>query len=301
MTELALPQISTTVRARRSVTARLMFWAAQRVGTPVAAALLERFFLTPRRAELTREEAAFLAGGMSEQLETETGHIATWTWGEGRTVLLVHGWGSRAGRYRTVAPALVDAGYRVVAIDAPGHGASSGRRSSLPETARAIRAVAGREAERRGAWPFALVAHSFGASAAILAQRDGGRFKRNVFLAPATDFNGYLDRVADALGISATVVEAMIARVERRLRFCWDEVAMDRMASGTSAPALIFHDPADAEVPFSDAQLLHRCWVGSQLVRTPALGHRRLLHDPAVVERIISFVREGGTAGLSTL
>jgi alpha-beta hydrolase superfamily lysophospholipase len=36
------------------------------------------------------------------------------------TVVLVHGWGSRASRLSALAAALVEAGFRAVAYDAPG-------------------------------------------------------------------------------------------------------------------------------------------------------------------------------------
>jgi pimeloyl-ACP methyl ester carboxylesterase len=289
MTELALPRISTIVRMEQPG-ARLAFRLAQRLGTPVAAALLERFFLTPRRTRMTPEEAAFLTNGRAESLESSVGRLATWQWGEGETVLLVHGWGSRAARYRTIAPALVAAGYRVVAFDGPGHGASAGRRSSLPETARAIEAVARREYNRRGAWPRALVAHSFGCAAAILAQANGVPFKHNVLLAPASDFDAHMARVATALSISSDVTRAMIWRVERRLNFSWAGVRIERAVERIHSRIQIFHDPADAEVPFSDALLLHKHASDSQLIALNNLGHKRLLHDQFVIQRIIRFL-----------
>jgi pimeloyl-ACP methyl ester carboxylesterase len=53
--------------------------------------------------------------------------------------------------------------------------------------------------------------------------------------------------------------------------------------------ALIVHDRSDREVPFLSAQSLHRAWQGSELMATEGLGHRRLLADPAVVERAVRF------------
>ena len=290
MSTLALAQNSTIVRFKAPTAARVAFAAAQAVGTTAAAALLERFFLTPRRSQLGPEEQQFLRSGRAEAFDSSVGRLATWSWGEGRTVLLMHGWGSRAARFRAIAPALVAAGYRVVAFDAPGHGLSVGRMSSLPETARAIRSVVRRERERRGAAPFALIAHSFGCAASILAQRDGPHFERNVMLAPATDFDAYMDRVAGALGITPEVVSAMIARVERRLSFSWQSIRIGETARGLGGRALIFHDPADAEVPFADAELLTRSWPGSRLQPVHGLGHRRLLYDDAVIKQVVAAV-----------
>ena len=47
------------------------------------------------------------------------------TWGNGdRTALLLHGLGSNSGTWNAVGPALAARGYRVVAVDLPGHGRS---------------------------------------------------------------------------------------------------------------------------------------------------------------------------------
>ena len=282
---------STIVRLSPAVrAARLAMAAAQTTSHGLAARWLERIFLTPGRKPVSAEESAFLRTGRYERVSSPPGELAVWSWGEGRTVLLAHGWGSCAARYRTLAPALVAAGFRVVAFDAPGHGQSAGRMSSLPQTARALRFLARRERSRRGALPHAVVGHSFGGAAAILAQESGVRFSANVMLAAVSDFDVPLQRVASGLGADKVVMRRMIQRLEQRLGFCWDAVHVASFASRLNAPALIVHDPADAEVPFSDAQSLSAAFPNAQLVSTPGLGHRRLLHDAAVVARVVEFV-----------
>ena len=42
-----------------------------------------------------------------------------YSWGSGPTVLLVHGWEGRGSQLSAFAPALVKAGFRVVAVDMP--------------------------------------------------------------------------------------------------------------------------------------------------------------------------------------
>ncbi|MGV9195387.1 alpha/beta hydrolase [Microbacterium sp. MC2] len=58
--------------------------------------------------------------------------VVTYEWGDGdRTVVLIHGWNGRASQFATLARELVAEGYRVVAFDAPAHGASSGRHTYI--------------------------------------------------------------------------------------------------------------------------------------------------------------------------
>lgn len=62
---------------------------------------------------------------MSEFLTVDGGTIAYDVSGNGPLVVLVHGMGDSREAYRFVAPALVEAGYRVAAMDLRGHGESS--------------------------------------------------------------------------------------------------------------------------------------------------------------------------------
>ncbi|MFJ6053981.1 alpha/beta fold hydrolase [Streptomyces sp. NPDC092307] len=60
-------------------------------------------------------------------------HLHTQTWGEGdRVALLIHGIMADHRTWRRVGPALADHGYRVIAVDLRGHGAS-GRGAYSPE------------------------------------------------------------------------------------------------------------------------------------------------------------------------
>lgn len=62
---------------------------------------------------------------MTEHLSTGTGTIAYDVSGEGPVVVLAHGIGDSRQSYRFLAPALVDAGYRVANVDIRGCGESS--------------------------------------------------------------------------------------------------------------------------------------------------------------------------------
>jgi len=66
-------------------------------------------------------------------------------------------------------------------------------------------------------------------------------------------------------------------------------VDLGTVAPRLDAPALIVHDRGDREVPFLSAQSLQRAWKGAELMATEGLGHRKLLVDPAVVERAVRF------------
>ena len=115
----------------------------------------ELFCRTPNPARLSERErrsveraAGFLAQARRHCLTIRTGRVTVFEFrtapGVERlgTVLAIHGWGSRTEHMKTLIESFRDAGYRVVALDLPGHGASSGRRLTMLHALDAVR-VAG--------------------------------------------------------------------------------------------------------------------------------------------------------------
>ena len=212
--------------------------------------------------------------------------LASYVWaGGGPTVVLVHGWNGTSGDLSAFIAPLRDTGRRVVAIDLPAHGRSSGRFSDLTEAVDAVEAVLRREPRVE-----AVIAHSFGVPATVLAAARGIPLPRAVLISGPTAVEPYLQRFAQVLGVSA----ATRAALQRRLRALLERVRLSAVELTGVAPrlgtrALIVHDRSDREVPFLSAQSLHRAWQESELMATEGLGHRRLLADPAVVDRAVRF------------
>jgi len=81
-------------------------------------------------------------------------------------ILMLHGWSDHAGRWRSTAERLRDAGFGAYVLDQRGHGRSGGRRGHLARFSQLLgdlqtfrRAVR----QRLGAVPHVLLGHSFGA------------------------------------------------------------------------------------------------------------------------------------------
>jgi pimeloyl-ACP methyl ester carboxylesterase len=212
--------------------------------------------------------------------------VASYIWhGGGPTVVLVHGWNGTAGDLSAFIGPLRDTGRRVVAIDLPAHGRSSGRFSDLPAAADAVEAVLRREPSVE-----AVIAHSFGVPATVLAAARGAPMPRAVLISGPINVEPYLQKFFQVLGLSA----ATRAGVQKRFRAKIAQTRLPSVDLGTLAPrlaakALIVHDRIDREVPFLSALTLNRAWTGSELMATESLGHRKLLADSAVVERAVKF------------
>lgn len=271
----------------RVLALRAVFTTVGSVAPGIAARWAETIFCTPPRNEPRSGEEAFLASGRRFNLAADGQTLAAWEWGAGPTVVLLHGWGSRAGRFGPLTGALVDAGFRVVAFDAPAHGRSTGRFASLPEFARALRAVVDAVGPSYG-----IVGHSLGGAAAALALGDGLAAERVVLLAAPADVVRFSTAFADYLRLPPGARAVMRRNLETRLQMRWDDLHLPTIARTLGARALLVHDREDEEVPFVHAEEIAAAWPGARLVPTAGLGHRGLLRDPDVVRETVAFLRE---------
>ncbi|MBE1296181.1 MAG: alpha/beta fold hydrolase [Rhodobacteraceae bacterium] len=265
------------------------------ISPSAASALLARVFTTPRRQKLSSEEKKWLTAAAARPIRLKSGaEIPLYEWravprGFGvldeaplPTVLLVHGMSGRAAQLGGFAAPLVAAGFRVVAFDAPGHGAAAGRRSSLPEMLWVTEEVAAKLGPLDG-----IVAHSNGAAATIAALGRGMRVKRVALLAPPTDLERYLGKVARLLGFGDRVARGAQHRLERRYGVPFSALKGTDLAPGLSQPALIVHDNGDRIVPASEGRALADNWPGAKLHVTAGLGHGHILRDEAVISRVV--------------
>ncbi|MCV2891072.1 alpha/beta hydrolase [Ruegeria aquimaris] len=271
---------------------------ASRAVPGLSAGVLERLFTTPRRYALRPHEADRMASAQRGHLDLAEGlRIPLYRWGNGPTVLLIHGMSGRGSQMAGFAAPLVAAGFSVVAFDAPGHGAAPGKRFSLPEHAQVVLQVA------RHLGPLAgVVAHSVGAAAMTLALSEGAETGRLVYFAPPEDMEGHLFRVARLLGFSTRVAGRTKRRLETRLGVPMEALRGRDIARTMTRPLLVFHDRGDGMVPFSDGATLIRHWPSARLVATEGLGHARILRDPEALDRTVRFLagRQSGQGSIGS-
>ena len=280
---LYVPAPDARIRALRAG-----FRVAGAVAPGLAARWAEAIFCTPPRQEERPAEETFLATGRPLSIPYGTAALRGWEWGEGPLVVLAHGWGSRAGRWSALVPELLGAGLRVVAYDAPAHGQSPGRLASLPEFARALRAVAATAGTVHG-----LVGHSLGGAAVAVALSQGMPAARAVLIAAPADPATFSRAFASYLRIPAPVRDAMQRNLEARLQITWDALHLPTIVRHIAAPALVVHDRDDGDVPFDEATAIAGAWPRAELMLTEGLGHRAVIRNPTIIARTVEFLAGG--------
>ena len=274
---------STNVRTHMSgpVWLRTSFSVAGYLTPSLTAAVAERLFFKTRRTGSRTGERDVLETAAPSSIAG----MKAWSWGNGPTVLLVHGWNGRATQLGGFVEPLVARGYRVVAFDAFGHGESPGSSMSLPELASCIRQVS----DELGGL-YGVIAHSMGGAATTLALSDGLQLERAVFVSPPSDPRVFLQIFSDALGISDQVRTHLKERVERRIGISMESIRANLIAPSMRVPLLIIHDRDDKEVPVESGQSIADAWPNAKLVLSEGLGHQRILRTKPITNVAVSFI-----------
>jgi pimeloyl-ACP methyl ester carboxylesterase len=262
------------------------------VAPSIAARLAERLFFSPLKLRLRPEDREVLDRAERFAVTVRGGAVRGFAWGRGPTVILSHGWSGRAGQMTPFVAPLLGAGFRVVALDMPGHGGSEGKRSSLVHFAETLQQTAALFGPVHG-----LVAHSFGAAASIYALSRGLAVERTVFVAPTARFEPFWDRFREGLGIPERVLQDALSHAEQWLGARIADMKPLDLAARMETPLLILHDADDREVAIEEGQALASSWNGALFCESHGLGHNRILRDPAVASASIEFLREAASSG----
>lgn len=217
------------------------------------------------------------------------------SWGQGRPVLLLHGWSGWWQQMSVYIQPLVDAGFRPITWDAPSHGESEpGRygegRSGMPDLMDAVEAVAGKVGK-----PAGIVAHSGGAMAAALSVIDGLDTDKVVFVSPSVAVEDMMALMGRRLGWGPRTIDAMAADINAQygLKFMdFDVMSRAEAADRELPPGLFIHDTGDEETPHDGSDRLARVWPGARVLKTTGLGHYKVLWDKSTVDQVVRFLSE---------
>lgn len=290
---MRMPHVSTeTVQRLRRGLALL-----QRVSPPLAARVALRLFLTPVRRSLNRSDAQDLSRARRHELQAGDRHFIVHEWGSAdRTVVILHGWGSHAARFATLARPLQAQGLRVLAIDAPGHGESGGGKSSLPEFIAALDATITAFGPAQ-----LLIGHSLGALAIALRlgrmnavdEPAGAARLRGAILVAMPDGTPFLlNRFITMMELREPTVRLLRDRFVKRFGQPPEAFTALSAAAQIRLPVLLIHDVEDDIVPLAQARSLQAAIPGAQLLVTHDLGHSAMLRDRETITAIINFAAE---------
>lgn len=272
-----------------SVAGRVAFYLFCRTPNPEKVSAKERAAIKAAEPFMAQAKRHFLA---SHEGQTIVAHEFAPASRGMRTpiALVVHGWRSRADHMRNVIGSLQANGFRVVAVDLPGHGQSSGRRLHMRDAVAALHAVA------RKFGPFeVIVGHSFGGAVAInavcgsISGIEPVRAERLALISAPSSIPGIFRRFGDMLGLGTRSYRALCERIERIAGRPLDAFVGANQLAEAGLPALVVHAPDDKEVPVREARAYAASGANVKLYLAEGLGHRRILADRDVLAQTVNF------------
>ena len=258
---------------------------------------LVRRFCTPPLPALTDYDARVLADSEKTAFAFEGGFLQGYCWGEGKTILLVHGWGSRASHLGHIGRLLSKVGFRVVAFDAPAHSSSSvtprKEASNMFEYCRAISAVAQTTGPLHAA-----IGHSFGAITALFAAAGLSVFRDYritvdflVLVSMPRNVAMVLDSFCRRNELASAQRAELQESLEEEFAFAVDDYSADLALQGLAGEVLLVHDENDEEFPITSIRSLHAAFPKTQLFATSGAGHQKILMIRAMMGCIREFLR----------
>lgn len=259
-----------------------------------------RLFSTPPKPAIRGKDRVFLDSARQLRGVVAGQNIVEYHWGpeHGPLILLSYGWAYNAGRWRHFVPELVDAGFRVLAYDPPGHGLAPAGQLNIPRNAAIIRSLL----ETYGPAE-AIIGHSFGGSSSVYALERLPRHLHPRRMAVLASFS-YAPRVFDeyrkTFGLWPALYWRMVRSFERQVGHPLEhfDFAMMTAAFG-HIEGLLVHSPADAVTPYTETRRYHNFWPDSRLFSPQEGGHH--LGTPGITRSVLDFVLSGETPSQTEL
>lgn len=268
--------------------------ATGKILTSISPFLASRFaaklFLTPFKYKLPKREREMEKNSRQTKLTLPQyeREIVVYEYGEShKKILLAHGWSGTGTQLAVMAEELVKSGYSIVSFDAPAHGKASGKMSMMPHFIEAIEVLE----KNYGAFE-AVIGHSLGGMAALKAVSDGLPVKKLVIIGTANSVTRITKEFARNMKMNDKVAVKMKSYFDKKFGVDMDSLSGAISAQGVKIPTLVVHDEDDVDVEISSAYEIHENLENSEIFITKELGHRRILGNPEVINKIIDFLSE---------
>ncbi|XDD46617.1 alpha/beta hydrolase [Leptospira sp. WS39.C2] len=247
-------------------------------------------FLKTQKQNPSRKEMDVLEKATKYTLKVNEHKIQYYVWNENvnqrKTVLLVHGWNGHTGNFSRFIPSLIEEGYKVIGLDLPGHGFSSGRYSNIVLSAKIVN-----ELTKKIGNPDFIITHSFGGAVASVAQELGVSAKKLVYISPPSKLEILINDFSQYFQLNEIEISNMRNVLENKVKRTMASIDLETIGPNLENQLLVIHDRDDLEIPYSMGELVSRSWKQGKLITTEGLGHKMILRSDLVRDEILGFFR----------
>ncbi|CAM4311640.1 alpha/beta hydrolase [Gillisia hiemivivida] len=254
----------------------------------IASRFAARLFLTPFKYKIPEREKEMDTNSIQESIHVPSinREIVVYHYGKAKhKVLLIHGWSGTGTQMALIAKKLVEKGFEVITFDAPAHGKAPGKISMMPffiESIHHLEKIFG---------PFhAAIGHSLGGMSILKAVKDGLSLNKLVVIGTANSVTHITKDFAQNMQLNDEVAKKMKSYFDSKFGEDMDNYSGAFSAEAVKIPTLVIHDEDDVDVHVSSAYEISKNLHDSQLFITEGLGHRKILGDSEVINKITTFI-----------
>ena len=202
-----------------------------------------------------------------------------------KKILLVHGWSGRGTQLFKIAEGLEKEGFSTISFDAPAHGKSSGKTTIMTDFIATILEI------DRQHGPFeAAIGHSLGGMSVLNSIKEGLKLNHAVVIGSGDIVQDILDDFVAKLELKPNISTLLRLHFEKKYNGKMNNYSAYLAAAETEIPILVIHDHNDPEVPVKAGIHIYEHLKNGELMLTEGLGHRKILGNTAVIEKIIQFI-----------
>jgi pimeloyl-ACP methyl ester carboxylesterase len=214
--------------------------------------------------------------------------INVYEYGKGdKKILLVHGWSGRGTQLCKIADEMIKLGYATVSFDAPAHGKSPGNSTIMVDFIASIIEI------DKQFGPFEIaIGHSLGGMSVMNAIKEGLIVKKAVIIGSGDIVQDITDDFIKKLELKPEMSKLLCNHFEKQYGGIMDDYSAYKAAEKTLIPTLVIHDENDPEVPVKAGINIHKHLKNGELMLTKRLGHRKILADHQVIEKIANFIEK---------
>jgi len=265
-----------------------LFPKIESISSSLANKLAVRLFFTPFRFKTPKSEVEFIKLGKTFEFEIlNKKKVKGHSFGDGPTIVCIHGWAGRGSQFRKFVEPLTNSGYRVILFDGPAHGKSDGLRTDPMQFEQAILRI-----EELFHPVAGYITHSFGGTAILFTFSRGLTPKPTVFIAVPALGEDVLSTYANRINASKKILSYFENYIlEKYGRSFYEISAINTAKSMNETPGLVIQDTDDTEIPPNHGEKLAEALPNGNLFVTRGLGHSRVLRADQVVEETVAFLK----------
>ena len=202
-----------------------------------------------------------------------------------KKILLIHGWSGRGTQLVKIADELLKIGYSTISFDAPAHGKSPGKKTIMLDFIAAILEI------DKQFGPFeAAIGHSLGGMSVLNAIKKGLKLNHAVVIGSGNIVQDIMDDFISKLELKPIISNRLRLHFEKKYNENMDNYSAFLAAKEITIPVLVIHDENDFEVPVKAGIHIHEHLQNGELFITKGLGHRKILGDNEVIQKLITFI-----------